>query len=46
MNMMLTNPVLLREMEHNTRLMIVSRYEQEVVWKAILAEYETLGQNV
>lgn len=45
MNNMLTNPILISEMEQNTRLMIVSRYEQEVVWKAILAEYETLEQN-
>ena len=30
----------------NARHMIVSRYEQEVVWKAILAEYEKLELNV
>lgn len=33
-------------LKKNARPMIVSRYEQEEVWKAILAEYEKLEQNV
>ena len=32
--------------QKNARPMIVSRYEQEVVWKAILAEYKKLEKNV
>jgi glycosyltransferase involved in cell wall biosynthesis len=30
----------------NARLMIISRYEQDIVWKAILTEYEKLEQSV
>lgn len=46
MKKMLTNPILLSEMKQNARPMIVSRYEQGVVWKAILTEYEKLEQYV
>jgi glycosyltransferase involved in cell wall biosynthesis len=46
MTNMLTNPILLSGMKQNTRPMIVSRYEQEAIWNAILAEYETLEQHV
>jgi hypothetical protein len=30
----------------NSRSSIVSRYEQQVVWDAILAEYKSLEKNV
>ena len=30
----------------NARKMIVNRYEQNVVWKAILEEYNSFNQNV
>ena len=33
-------------LQKNARPMIVSRYEQEVVWKALLAEYQKLENNV
>lgn len=46
MEKMLKDSVLLEKMKQNARSMIVSRYEQEVVWKAILAEYEKLERNV
>lgn len=46
MEKMQKDSVLLEKMKQNARSMIVSRYEQEVVWKAILAEYEKLERNV
>lgn len=46
MNKLLNDRELYRELKQNAREMIVSRYEQEVVWKAILAEYKRLEQNV
>lgn len=46
MEKMLKDSALLKKMKQNARSMIVSRYEQEVVWKAILAEYEKLERNV
>jgi glycosyltransferase involved in cell wall biosynthesis len=33
-------------LQKKARPMIVSRYEQQVVWEAILAEYKSLEQNV
>jgi glycosyltransferase involved in cell wall biosynthesis len=33
-------------LKKNARPMIVSRYSQEVVWKALLAEYQKLEKNV
>jgi hypothetical protein len=33
-------------LKNNARPMIVSRYSQEVVWKALLAEYQKLEKNV
>lgn len=39
MKKMIDNPILLDEMKQQTREMIVSRYQQEIVWKAILDEY-------
>ena len=42
--------VLYQKLKQNSRLMIVSRYEQSVVWNALLNEYNTLlkekGYNV
>ena len=34
------------QLQQNARHMIVSRYEQKIVWEAILAEYKRLEQNV
>jgi glycosyltransferase involved in cell wall biosynthesis len=34
------------QLQQNARLMIVSRYEQQVVWEAILNEYKKLEENV
>ncbi len=34
------------QLQLNARAMIVSRYEQQVVWEAILSEYKRLEQNV
>jgi glycosyltransferase involved in cell wall biosynthesis len=33
-------------LQYNTRKMIVSRYEQKVIWEAILAEYKSIGNDV
>lgn len=37
---------LCKKLEQNSREMIVAKYEQKVVWNAILAEYKRLEQNV
>ena len=34
------------QLKYNARPMIISRYEQQVVWEAILLEYKRLEQNV
>jgi glycosyltransferase involved in cell wall biosynthesis len=36
----------LQEMKENARQLIVSRYEQKIVWKAIFDEYKSLEKNV
>ena len=36
----------LNRMSKNARKLIVNRYEQKVVWEAILNEYKTLEHNV
>lgn len=46
MKKMINDKVFRTSLKQNARPMIVSRYEQEVVWKAILAEYEKLELNV
>lgn len=46
MQKMLVDTILLSQMKQNARGMIVSRYEQELVWKAILAEYKKLESDV
>lgn len=46
MKKLLLNPEIVLEMHVNSRAMIVSRYEQEVVWKAILSEYKKLEVGV
>ncbi|WP_213522285.1 glycosyltransferase family 4 protein [Nonlabens sp.] len=35
-----------KQLQQNARPMIVSRYEQHLVWEAILAEYKRLEKNV
>ena len=46
MNEMLTDPIKYSVLKKNARPMILSRYEQEVVWAAILKEYEKCESNV
>ncbi|CAM4029622.1 glycosyltransferase family 4 protein [Flavobacterium weaverense] len=46
MKKMIDNDFIRNRMQQNSRLMIVSRYEQQIVWDAILAEYKRLEKNV
>lgn len=46
MNSFIENDFMLQIMRQNARKMIVNRYEQNVVWKAILEEYNSFNQNV
>lgn len=46
MNKMIYDTDYRMKLQQNSRRMIVSRYEQQVVWEAILAEYKRLEQNV
>ena len=46
MNTLLQDKKLFNSLKCNAREMIVSRYEQKVVWNAILEEYKLLEQNV
>ena len=46
MNNLVSNGEMLRQMQQKAREMIVSRYEQQVVWKAIEEEYKMLAQHV
>ncbi|SDH61115.1 Glycosyltransferase involved in cell wall bisynthesis [Flavobacterium omnivorum] len=43
---MMCDLVFYNELQRNARALIVSRYKQEVVWEAILAEYKRLEKNV
>lgn len=42
MRILVENPSLYQKLKANSREMIVSRYEQSVVWEALLEEYKTL----
>lgn len=46
MNSFISNPEMLFIMKAKARQMIVSRYEQKVVWQAIHQEYKRLAKNV
>jgi glycosyltransferase involved in cell wall biosynthesis len=46
MKMMMEDAVFRTSLQIKARPMIVARYEQSVVWKALLAEYEKLELNV
>jgi glycosyltransferase involved in cell wall biosynthesis len=46
MKVMVENVGLRSQLQQNARPMIVSRYEQQLVWDAILAEYRNLEKNV
>jgi glycosyltransferase involved in cell wall biosynthesis len=46
MNKMIVNDDFGEKPQKNVRQMIVARYEQQVVWEAILAECKRLDQNV
>lgn len=39
MKLVLNNPELLYSLKQNSRQMIVSRYNKDIVWEAILNEY-------
>jgi glycosyltransferase involved in cell wall biosynthesis len=41
MKLFFENKQLIQKMKTNSREMIVSRYEQKVVWEAILKEYKS-----
>jgi glycosyltransferase involved in cell wall biosynthesis len=40
---MMENEAYYAQLRENARPMIVNRYEQQVVWKAILKEYQLMG---
>lgn len=42
MELLLTDALYFKKLQSNARAMIVSRYEQKVVWEAILEEYRNL----
>jgi glycosyltransferase involved in cell wall biosynthesis len=46
MQKILSNTLLTTKMKTNSRAMIVSRYEQKVVWDAILSEYRTFDPRL
>ncbi|KAB1155842.1 glycosyltransferase family 4 protein [Flavobacterium luteum] len=46
MKKILSNTLLTTKMKTNSRAMIVSRYEQKVVWDAILSEYRTFDPRI
>jgi glycosyltransferase involved in cell wall biosynthesis len=43
MEFLMTNENYFKKLKSNAREMIVSRYEQQIVWKALLEEYKNLG---
>jgi glycosyltransferase involved in cell wall biosynthesis len=46
MKKVITNATLRGKLQRQARKMIVSRYEQKVVWEAILAEYKRIENDV
>lgn len=46
MHKMLIDDDFRRQLQQKSRQMIVSRYEQKVVWEAILAEYKKIETGV
>lgn len=46
MKEMMKNNTLRTHLQQNARKMIVSRYEQKVIWEATLSEYKSLEKNV
>jgi glycosyltransferase involved in cell wall biosynthesis len=46
MKKMIEDNDLRTHLQQNSRKMIVSRFEQKVVWEAILSEYKSLEKNV
>lgn len=40
----ISDNILYNELSNNSRQMIVSRYNQLIVWKFILEEYRTFGK--
>jgi hypothetical protein len=45
MQQLIDNPTLRQSLAQNARPSITSRYEQQVVWDALLAEYQMLIDN-
>ena len=43
MELLMTDEIYLNKLKSNAREMIVTRYEQKLVWEAILQEYKNLG---
>jgi glycosyltransferase involved in cell wall biosynthesis len=46
MKELILNVDLVRQMKDSVRAMIVSRFNQQVIWQALLEEYQKLGKNV
>ena len=46
MHYMISESIQFEEMKNNSRKMIVDRFEQILVWNALLAEYNSLVENV
>lgn len=46
MKKMISDKNYCKQLQQNARPMIVSRYQQQLVWEAILAEYKKLEKNV
>jgi glycosyltransferase involved in cell wall biosynthesis len=46
MLLLLNSSELMNKLKSNARAMITSRYEQKMVWEAVLAEYENLENSV
>jgi glycosyltransferase involved in cell wall biosynthesis len=46
MKRLIKNPELKNKLQNNARFMITELYEQHIVWKALLKEYQSLEKNV
>lgn len=46
MNRLINDRVLLNKLSANSRPMIIERYEQRIIWEALLAEYKRLEKDV
>lgn len=46
MKKMINNPEFTNQLKHRARPNIVAKYEQQIVWQALLKEYKTLEQTI